>query len=109
MPPPPPEVWEIRPSTAVFAMNGKDVVLEEVVWGADRCSGQEVQLLGKALLTLTAQPLPGPDSWANHSLRARTLYSCPHPGSTVRGIELLGVGVGNDRARVFVRGPDGPA
>lgn len=70
-------------------MNGEDVVFEEVVWRGDGCTGKEVQLPGKAVLALSARPLPGPESWVIHSLRGRTLYSCPHSNSTVHSIELL--------------------
>lgn len=65
---------------------------------------REVQLPGKAVLTLSARPLPGPESWVIHSLRGRTLYSHPHSNSAVHSIELLGE---DSRTRVDTREPDG--
>lgn len=92
----------------VFAIYGEDVVFEEVVWRGDGCTGKEVQLPGKAVLALSARPLPGPESRVIHSLRGRTLYSCPHSNSTVHSIELLWSGGWQNKSR-HMREPEGPS
>lgn len=91
----------------MFATNGEDVVFEEVAWRGDRCIGKEVQLPEKAVLTLSARPLAGPESWVIYSLRGRTLYSCPHSNSTVHSVELLGSGGWQNKSR-HMREPEGP-